>query len=257
MNIGFIGVGKISSALVEGFCTSQLKDYGIYLSPRGEANSKRLAQQFEAVRRVESNQQVVDESDFVFLSVLPKDVERVVEELIFKEHQIVINLTPFFVQAELEKAVLPAKHASKAVPLPSVIYHNCPIPVLNPIKEVMDLFSYIGQPLPVDTEQNMHTIWTITGLISPFYDMMGTVSDWAKNLGVEPAIADQYVADMYQSLAYAAQQSKPVDFEGLAKHAATPGGMNEQAGREIRASKSHEAYKDASDNLLARFKSRL
>lgn len=58
---------------------------------------------------------------------------------------------------------------------------------------------------------------------------------------------------MFQALAFAAQQSNPIDFKELAKHAETPNGMNEQAGKEIRDKGTHLAYKVASDNLLKRF----
>jgi hypothetical protein len=36
------------------------------------------------------------------------------------------------------------------------------------------------------------------------------------------------------SMAIMAAQSGPIDFDELASHAATPDGMNEQAGRQIR-----------------------
>ncbi len=50
------------------------------------------------------------------------------------------------------------------------------------------------------------------------------------------------------------QQADPIDFTELAKHAATPNGMNEQAGKEIREKGTHSNYTIAADNLLKRFK---
>lgn len=49
MQIGFIGVGKITNAIVEGLCTSSLKDIEIYLSPRNEANARQLAGKYASV----------------------------------------------------------------------------------------------------------------------------------------------------------------------------------------------------------------
>jgi pyrroline-5-carboxylate reductase len=70
---------------------------------------------------------------------------------------------------------------------------------------------------------------------------------------VEPDTANAYVANMFQSLSFLAQQSRPIDFGELAKHAATPGGINEQAGAAIAAAGAHDAWTAAADGVLPRF----
>ncbi|WP_431216532.1 hypothetical protein ACQ86N_19170 [Puia sp. P3] len=72
--------------------------------------------------------------------------------------------------------------------------------------------------------------------------------------GVDAAVANTYVADLFYSLSYMAQRSSPVDFSALAQHAATPNGMNEQAGKEIREKGAHRAWEEAAQRLLERFK---
>ena len=99
----------------------------------------------------------------------------------------------------------------------------------------------------------MHIIWTLTGLITPFYDLLDALSDWTTIHGVKKETANTYIADLFESMSFMAQHSGPVDFRALAQHAATPNGMNEQAGREIREKGAHEAYREASDRLLERF----
>lgn len=88
----------------------------------------------------------------------------------------------------------------------------------------------------------------------PFYEQLGAFSEWSITHGVDRQTADTYIADMFESLSYMAQQSAPIDFSLLAQHAATPNGMNEQAGREIRDSGAHDAWISAADHLLQRFK---
>lgn len=60
--------------------------------------------------------------------------------------------------------------------------------------------------------------------------------------------------DVFDSLANAASQMPEPDFAGLAHHAATPGGMNEAAGKEIRSKGANEAYRDAVEAIHGRFK---
>jgi pyrroline-5-carboxylate reductase len=252
--VGFIGVGKIASAIVEGLARSDKKYLKLYLSPRNEASSTRLAAAYPNVHRLAGNQEVLDAADIIIIALRPAIAAEVLKTVKFSARHTVISLIPLLKYDDLLQAVSPATDVSRAIPLPSVIQHNCPIPLYKARKLVTELFSIIGQPLQVADEQQLHAIWTLTGLITPFYEQMEVLSDWSVSNGVDRAIANAYIANMYQSLAYMAQQEKTIDFHELASHAATPNGMNEQAGKEIREKGAHEAYRGAADRLLERFK---
>ncbi len=252
MKLGFIGVGKISCSLVEAFCTATIDDLEIYLSPRNEVNATRLTDAFLPVRKMASNQEVLDMADVIFLAVRPNEVRDIVRKLTFDPRHEVISLIPFLEHSELLDVIAPASNAARAIPLPSVIHHICPIPLYRGTAVVKALFAQIGQPLRMQTEDELHKIWALTGFISPFYDMMGTLSQWAIDHGVNANTANTYVVDMFQSLAMAAQKSDPLDLSALSNHAATAKGMNEQAGREIREKGAHKAYYESADNLYMR-----
>lgn len=254
MNIGFIGIGRIAGAIVEGLCTSDAENLSVCLSPRNEDVSRALAGKYAAVKRLESNQAVLDQSDIIVIALRPGVAVEILNGLLFKETHVVISLVPLLTYAGLTRAVLPARQVSRAIPLPSVRYHQCPIPVFRSNDIVMKLLRHIGQPLPVENEDQLHALWTLTGLITPFYDLLDELSGWSIAKGVASPVANAYIANLFQSLSYAAQQSSSIDFGELAKHAETPGGMNEQAGREIREKGVHQAYSVASDHLLERFK---
>lgn len=254
MQIGFIGVGKITNAIVEGLCTSSIEDTQIYLSPRNEANARRLAEKYAQVERLESNQQVIDRSDIVFIAVRPAVALEVLHTLMFREKQIVVSLIPLLKRAELLNAVAPATHVTRAVPTPTVMQHTGPILLFHSNDTVTQLFRHLGQPLEVTDEQQLHVLWTLTGLITPYYDLLHELSSWTIANGVDGTTGNQYIAGLFQALSFAAQQESHINFKELAQHAETPNGMNEQAGREIREKGAHHAYRIASDNLLTRFK---
>jgi pyrroline-5-carboxylate reductase len=253
MQIGFIGVGKITNAIVEGLCTSSIKNTQLYLSPRNEANARRLAEKYAQVERLESNQQVIDQSDIVFIAVRPAVAVDVLHALVFREEQIVVSLVPLLKNAELLNAVAPATQVVRAVPTPTVVQHTGPILLFHSNDTVTELFRHLGQPLQVADERQLHALWTLTGLITPFYELLHELSSWTVANGVDSTTANQYIAGLFQALSFAAQQESIIDFKDLAQHAATPNGMNEQAGREIREKGAHHAYRVASDNLLMRF----
>ncbi len=253
MRIGFIGVGKITNAIVEGLCTSSIPNTRINLSPRNEANARCLAEKYVQVQRLESNQQVIDQSDIIFIAVRPAVAVSVLGALVFGEQQMVVSLVPLLKEAELLNAVAPATRVTRAVPTPAVMQHIGPILLFHSNDTVTELFRHLGQPVQVTDEHQLHVLWTLTGLITPFYDLLHELSSWTIASGVEATTANQYVAGLFHALSFAAQQDNPINFKQLARHAETPNGMNEQAGREIRGKSAHDAWKIASDNLLMRF----
>lgn len=254
MKIGFLGIGKIASAIIEGLNTSKAGGLEIFVSPRNEALSTRLTQKFSNVRRPGSNQEVLDRSDIVVLALRPAVAVEVLQTLSFEPRHTVVSLIPLLRYAGLSAVVHPAGAVCRAIPLPTVMEHNCPIPLFRAPDAVTELFRHIGQPLAVADEEQLHAIWTLTGLITPFYDLLDGLSAWTVSRGVDKTVANAYIADLFHSLAYMAQRSSPIDFAALAQHAATPNGMNEQAGREIREHGAHAAWEMAAQRLLARFK---
>ena len=251
MTIGIIGIGNIAAALVEGFSTED--DLEIFLSPRNEARSKALAARYPRVTRLESNQSVLDQSEIVIISVRPPVAASVLRELSFRKNHIVVSLVALLKYADLVALVQPAIAVSRAIPMPAVAKHNCPIALYRPAPAVEQLFGRIGAPLVVTDEAQLHALWTLTGLITPFYDLLGALSGWTIAHGVEPTTANAYTAHLFQSLAALAQADPGAGFPSFAHHAATPGGLNEQAGQEIRESGAHQAWIDAADRLLPRF----
>jgi pyrroline-5-carboxylate reductase len=253
MKIGFIGIGKIAGAIVQGLCTSAAEGLELFLSPRNEELSTSLAARYPGVHRLAGNQEVVDASEIVILAVRPPVAKEVLGALRFRADQTVVSLVALLPYQSLRELTQPAAVACRAIPLPTVVQHNCPIPLHNADGRVERLFGYLGETMRVADEKGLHALWTLTGLITPYYDLLAALSEWTVAHGVDPATANTYVADLFQSLSFLAQQSKPVDFGELARHAATKGGINEQAGKEIATAGAHESWKLAADRVLLRF----
>ena len=254
MTIGFIGVGNIAAALVEGWCTADGGRPEIVLSPRNAARSLELADRFTGVKRLESNQEVLDSSEIVIVAVRPTIAAGVLGPLRFRPDHTVVSLVALLKYDELLAHVQPAGAVCRAIPMPAAAQHHCPIALHRPTSAVEQLFRAIGTPLVVDSEAQLHALWTLTGLITPFYELLADLSGWAATHGVQPSTAKAYVTHLFESLAWLAQHSPQAGLETLAKHAATPGGLNEQAGREIGAAGAHRVWLEAADRLLQRFR---
>lgn len=257
MRFGFIGVGNIAGAVVEGFGTSRLDNLVMNLSPRTRERSEHLAKKFSNARRLDSNQHVLDESDTLFVALRPHDSQEILSTLKFRKDHTVISFVPTLHSSDLATAVEPASRVCRAIPLPTVVNHNCPIPLFGASETIISIFNHIGQPFLVDSERRLHTFWTLTGFIASFYDLLGELGQWATSNGVDETSANRYLVDMFQSVLFAAQNTDPIDLSELARRAATPNGMNEQAAREVRENDAHKAYAIAADSLFERFAKRI
>ena len=87
MKLGFIGTGKIASAVITGICTSELESTEIYVSPRSEEKSKLLSETFHNVYRMESNQSVLDNAEVLFIALIPNQAKGILDKLNFREDQ--------------------------------------------------------------------------------------------------------------------------------------------------------------------------
>lgn len=128
-------------------------------------------------------------SEVVFIALRPDISREVIRGIKFTGYHTVISLAPYLKFTDLVQLVKPAATVSRAIPLPTVIYHNCPIPVYNSNETAEFIFSHLGQTFSVDNEEDLHTIWTLTCLITPYYDLLGELSGWTISKGIKKSTA--------------------------------------------------------------------
>ena len=253
MKLGFIGIGRIATSVIKGLCTSEIENITINISPRNKDNSIFLESSFPNVIRMNSNQDVLDNSEFIFIALPPAISKNILEGLKFNSKHTVISFIPFLKYADLDKVIKPAGKICRAIPLPTVEKHICPIAVFNSDQTVLRIFENLGSPLILEDEDELHTLWSLTGLIAPFYDLCETLSIWAQSKGAKSTTANKYIMDMFWSLTSPAKGENILNFSELRVEATTPNGMNEQALKIINEKKAHAAYQIAANSILDRF----
>jgi len=68
MKLGFIGVGKIATSVVEGIFKAKINIKEIILSPKNKNNARILKKKFSRIKIAKSNQEVIDKSNWIVLS---------------------------------------------------------------------------------------------------------------------------------------------------------------------------------------------
>lgn len=248
--LGFLGTGNIASAVVEGFSTCA-RPPAITVSPRNEAKSRGLAERWPNVHRAGSNQEVLDGTDLVFIALRPALAPEVLPGLHFRPDQTIVSLIPLVTRAGMQALVQPASRVFKALPLPYVARHLGQIPYFPPDAETASLLANLCEPLPVQSERELHRLWAITGLISLFYALLEATRAWSVGHGAGEDVSKRYTASMFASLARLAEEGEPFDI--LAAEAATPGGLNEMALRMMKEGSMFTDHAAALDAILARF----
>ena len=91
IRIGFVGCGTIASAIATGIC-SFVPSIQIMVSRRSESKSATLQATFpNQITVQDENQKIVDQSDVIFLCVLPQQTSDILQSLKFdpNRHRLV------------------------------------------------------------------------------------------------------------------------------------------------------------------------
>ena len=147
LQVGFVGCGTMSSAIVHGLCTLDAPPRSVVVSPRNAEKAAALSETYPSLVRVAaSNQEVLDNSDTVFIGVLPKLAEAVIRDLRFEKRHTVVSLISTAPLDSLRQWLSPVPEASvvRAIPLPAVAKHMGTTLVTPRHDTIVTLFDALG-----------------------------------------------------------------------------------------------------------------
>lgn len=225
--IGFIGVGEISSAMVEGLSRGVEAPPPISLSPRGAATAAALAERYPNVQVRASNQEVADHSELVVLAVRRADRHEALAGLRIGAEATIVNVIPGVPQAELRDLLRTEADIVAAIPLPTVRERQS-VTVTYPAHPVADaLFDRLGGAQPVADQTAYNVCSSLASTLSTHYAYLAALTEWAVRHGVPSDAADRYVRSLFQGVGRSlGDESRPLG--RLAAEHETPGGSNER-----------------------------
>jgi pyrroline-5-carboxylate reductase len=251
MILGFIGVGNIGKAIITGLCTCSTPPEKIVIYDVDEGKCTAIGKRFRQIEIAPDNQTLLDRAECVFVCVLPQIAPQVLLPLNFREDHVVVTVIAIRPISEISEYVEPARTVIRALPLPAIADHVGPVIFYPHQDKIAQLFAGIGRDIPVSCENDLIVLSAITGLIAPYYALIAALSGWAASAGVDPHIARRYNLAMFDSLNYAAIEGG-AELDELASEAATPGGLNHQALRELEKQQAFDPFLDVLDVLLQR-----
>ena len=233
MYLGFIGIGKISSSVIEGINRSELKNNKIIISPRNKKISNNLKKKYKNIIIAKTNQEVVNKSNWVFLGVTPTVGERIIKDLKFKSKQTIISFISTITLSQLKKAIKVKAKIVRAIPLPPISLKKGPVPICPPNKKVKDFFNKVGTTVEIKNESLSINFWSTSGMMAPFYELLRVMTNWLIKKGVKRNNAQKYITSLFLALSEDAVVNSKKDLKYLVKESQTPNGLNEQGVKEL------------------------
>ena len=233
MNLGFIGTGKIASAVINGVCSSKISFNKIYISPRNKLIAQQLKKKFKKISVAKNNQEIVNKCEWVFLSITPNVGNKIIKNLKFKSSQTIISFISTIKLNQLKKAIKVKAKIVRAIPLPPISLKKGPVPIFPPNKKVKNFFNNIGTTVEIKSERSSISFWTTSGMMASFYELLNVMTNWLIKKGVKRNNAQKYITSLFLALSEDAFANSKKNLKNLVKDSQTPKGLNEQGLKEL------------------------
>jgi pyrroline-5-carboxylate reductase len=249
LSIGFLGVGTLTTALVEGMRRHGIDD-PIHLSPRSEAASLRLAETYTGVIRHRSNAAVVEASDVVVLATRPPQLDGAVRGLPFRAGQIVVTAIAGTPVADVAMLVAPAE-ACRVLPLPTAARGEGPLVVFKMPPPAFALFEPLGDIIEASDEAEFAAYAAVSAAMSTYFTLQLALIDWLRDNGASEEGAATYCRSLLRALAGTSLATDLSELGQLPMRHETPGGLNERVRSRLQRERWFDAPGQAFDGLAA------
>jgi pyrroline-5-carboxylate reductase len=252
MNLGFIGTGKIASSVITGISRSKISYKKILVSRKNKIISQNLAKKFKKVTIIKDNQEIINSSDWIFLSVTPTVGEKIIKDLKFRSNQTIISFISTITLAQLKKAIKVKAKIIRAIPLPPISLKKGPVPICPPNKKVKDFFNKIGTTVEIKNEKSSINFWSTSGMMASFYELLRVMTNWLVKRGVKQNDAQKYITSLFLALSEDAVVNSKKDLKYLVKESQTPKGLNEQGVKELTKAGFYKSLEKTLNNIHKR-----
>tara|TARA_B100000959_G_scaffold235652_1_gene254107 strand:+ start:1396 stop:2166 length:771 start_codon:yes stop_codon:yes gene_type:complete len=252
MKLGFIGTGKIASSVIAGICASKISFKKILVSSRNKNISQNLKKKFKKVKIAKTNQEIIDECNWVFLAVTPKVGLKILPKLKFKANQKIISFISTINLVQLKKIIKKKIKIVRAIPLPPISIKRGPVPIFPPDKQLRNFFNKIGTTVEIKSEKSSKNFWATSGMMAPFYEILKVLSDWLVKKGIKRNEAQKYITSLFVALSEDSVINSKKHLKYLVAESQTPRGLNEQAVKELRKRGFYKSLEKSLSSILKR-----
>ena len=254
MILGFIGTGKITSSIILGIFKSKLKVKRIYISSRNRNIAKKLAKKYRKITVLNNNQDIIDKSSTIILSIIPNVGSQILPKLKFPKNKKIISLISTINLNKLKK-LTKNKNIVRATPLPPIEIKKGPIVICPPNKGAKNIFKHLGKVVEIKNEKLSNKFWATASIMAAYYEILNVSAIWLTKKGINKIKANNYIAELFLALSQDAVNKKSKGFKKLVAESQTPKGLNMQVLNELKIGKFYTKFIKAMDNINRRVSS--
>lgn len=247
--VAFIGAGSMAEAIIAGLAKDAALVQREHIIVTNKLNQDRLKelQDTYGITPVVDKAEVIQDADFIILSMKPKDLKEAVEDIkgYVQENQVIISViagaTADYITELFGKNVPVIRtmpNTSAMIGQSTTALSKGRFATEEQLQDAVALFQTVGEAIIVD-EADMHGVTSISGSgPAYFYFMVEAMEKAAAEVGLKPEIAKELIV---QTIIGAGEMLKETgeDPEILRKNITSPGGTT-QAGIETLAAENFQ-----------------
>lgn len=211
--IGFIGTGAIAAPMIRHLVS---KGHSITATKRSEHVSQELARTHGIT--IADHQDVVDNSDIVFLCLRPHQVDAI-EPLRFRADQQVVSAMASTPREKLAELCAPVADFVQTIPFAFLEKGGCPLPAFGNTGLLAELFAPENPIIPVRSEEALNAHFAACTLIPAVLDLMNTGAGWLAEQTGDPDGAEAYTTQLINGFLTTKDQTLAIERDGLATEA--------------------------------------
>ncbi len=218
--LGILGVGHLASYVVAG-----LRNAGdgreIVLSPRNRQRGQILVSE-QGCERASSNQEVLNRTKLVLLSVRPHQLEELLMPLDFTKEHLVISCVAGVSFERLQTLVGEAK-VVRTLPLACAEVGQGAVPLFPAQSQAQALLEQLGQLIVLDTEEQFELASVAACMNGWMFRFFDELADWYADQGLERDKARELVLHACSGAAALASSKPEQTLKHLSDSIATEG----------------------------------
>lgn len=250
VKVGFIGTGGIATALAKGFCSSPDFAGKVWVFDINPERTAALKDQYpEKIVVASTNQELADNVDVIFPTLLPDVLAKVAPSIKFRTENHIIHIAAGTKIAKAAPWFAPAGSIVRAVPLPFAARRIGPVVLFGDDKLSFDLLSILGDVVKVRTEKDLEVLAAVTGMMVSYYGLVGEMVRWCMTKDLDFRNALDYTTFMNEALSTLMRQDCTEDVEAFMLENTTPRGMNELGWNEMKRTEAYKPWVEALEKI--------
>ena len=180
--LGVIGCGEFALYFITAMRKGGYAD-DITVSPRNAVIAARLAREHDC-RVASSNQDVLNRSDVVLLSVRPKDADAAVAGLQWEKRHTVLSAVAGITLDQHRRLVPGAAAVHLIMPASYITAVRGPVPLYPPSETIAALLAHAGAVVSLDTEEGFNAALFAVCFSTWIYDLADAISTEFVRMGL-------------------------------------------------------------------------